>query len=148
MKDKNLIGQAQLERKVKAIRKQVPELQIRGGWIKYIRSILGIKLTTLAKLADTTPSLIQQAEKKEVEGVVTMKTLRRMAEAMDCELVYAFVPKKNVKSLIQDRAMSKARKILERADLHMTLEDQKVINDYETRIKRLADNLIDSNDIW
>jgi predicted DNA-binding mobile mystery protein A len=142
------LAYTQFERKIKPLRKNRESFQVRNGWINYIRTIMGIKLSTLAKLAKTTSSTVQQAEKREAKGKVTLETLRRMANAMDCDFVYAFIPKKELKNLIRDKAYSKAKKILERADTHMTLEDQKVITSYQERIERLARKLIDSGDIW
>ena len=71
-----------------------------------------------------------------------------MAEAMDCEFVYAFVPKKELKALVRARAESKAKKILDRADTHMGLEDQKVNQSYEGRLQWLVNKLIESGEVW
>lgn len=148
MNNKDLIAYSQFERRIKPIRKNIDNLKVKGGWIHYVRSILDIKLTTLAKLAKTTSSVIQQAEKREAQGKVTLDTLNRMANAMGCEFVYAFVPRKEIKSLIEDRALQKARKILERADIHMSLEDQKVEQKFENRVKILASQLIELGEVW
>ena len=67
---------------------------------------------------------------------------------MDCEFVYAFIPKKEIKQIIKDRAYSKARKMLERAEVHMSLEDQKVKQDFNERLERLANKFIESGDVW
>jgi predicted DNA-binding mobile mystery protein A len=113
-----------------------------------MRHALGLSLSDLSKLLSLTPANVAQAEKREIDGKVSLSTLRKMAEAMDCELVYSFVPKKELGSLIQDKAIEKARKILQRADLHMKLEDQKVTTDENERVKRLAKKLIEKGDIW
>ncbi len=148
MKPKDPIALAQFERRIKPLRKSIESFRVRNGWIHYLRSVLGIKLSTLARLAKTTPSTVQQAEKREGKHKVTIETLRRMAEAMDCEFVYAFIPKNEIKKLIEVRAYSKAKKILEKADTHMTLEDQKVTQDMSERVERLAKKLIESGDVW
>ncbi len=138
----------QFERRIKPLRKHIDSFQIRNGWINYVRSVLGIKLSTLARLAKTTASTVQQAEKREAQNKVTLETLRRMAHAMDCEFVYAFIPKKEVKELVNDRAYTKAKRILARADTHMILEDQKVKQDFDERVQRLANKLIETGDVW
>ena len=148
MKSKDPIALSQFERRVKPLRKNISSFKVRNGWIHYLRSVLGIKLSTLARLAKTTPSTVQQAEKREEKHKVTIETLRRMAEAMDCEFVYAFIPKKEIKELIETRAYDKAKKTLERVDTHMTLEDQKVTQEMNERIERLAKKLIESGDVW
>lgn len=71
-----------------------------------------------------------------------------MAEALECEFMYAFVPKKDLKSIIHDQASKKATKLNATADLHMKLELQKVEGDRRERIERLAQALIEKRDIW
>lgn len=148
MNNKDLIAFSQFERRIKPIRKNLDNLNIKGGWIHYVRSILGIKLTTLAKLTKTTSSAVQQAEKREAQGKVTLETLNKMANAMDCEFVYAFVPKKEIRELVEDRAVNKARMILRNADMHMELEDQKVKQKFEDRVRRLAVQLMELGEVW
>jgi predicted DNA-binding mobile mystery protein A len=148
MNNKDLIAFSQFERRIKPIRKNLDNLNIKGGWIHYVRSILGIKLTTLAKLTKTTSSAVQQAEKREAQGKVTLETLNKMANAMDCEFVYAFVPKKEIRELVEDRAVKKARMILRNADMHMELEDQKVKQKFEDRVRRLAVQLMELGEVW
>ena len=46
---------------------------------------------------------IAQAERGEAKGKVTIETLKRMAEAMECEFVYAFVPKKNIQGHFKEK---------------------------------------------
>lgn len=138
----------QINRRLESIRDIKEKASVRDGWIKYMRSALGLTLSDLGKLASLSPASVAQAERREVEGQVSMSTLKKMAEAMDCELVYAIVPKKEIKSLIHDRALEKARKSLSIADLHMKLENQEVEGNKDERIERLAKKFIEKGDIW
>lgn len=67
---------------------------------------------------------------------------------MECEVVYAFVPKESINALLKGKAIEKAKRILIEADTHMTLEDQKVDGDMKTRVERLARTLIEKSDVW
>lgn len=67
---------------------------------------------------------------------------------MECEFVYAFVPKKSVKDILNKNALDKATRILLVADTHMELEDQQVTQDIKIRIKSLANKLIEKGDVW
>ena len=49
---------------------------------------------------------------------------------------------------IKKKAHEKAREILNRADTHMALEDQKVRGDLNQRIERLAKKLLEKGDVW
>lgn len=139
---------SQISRRVEAIRQTKEQASIRGGWIQYMRNALGLTLNDLAKRVGLSLPTVAQAEKREVEGKITIQTLERMAEAMECELVYSFVPKKEIKTFIYEKAREKATKSLMDADLHMKLENQKVEGQMNERIERLAKKLIEKGDIW
>jgi predicted DNA-binding mobile mystery protein A len=138
----------QINRRLEELRVNKDKSNIRGGWINYMRTALGMSLETLAKLSDSSKSAIHQAEQREIEGKVTISTLKKYAEAMDCELVYFFAPKDNLETLIKNKAYEKARRSLLTADLHMKLEDQKVEGDMQKQIERLAQKLIEDGEIW
>src|SRR5260370_28836373 len=83
------------------------------GWIKAIREALGMSTAQLAKrLKIKQPSVIA-LEKSEAKGTIELATLRRVAEALDCTLVYALVPKKPLESVVRGRARSLVRRRLE-----------------------------------
>lgn len=138
----------QIDRRLEALRSMKDKSKVREGWIKFMRKALGLTIVDLANLVSLSRERIIQAEKREIEGAVTLSTLRKMAEAMDCEFVYSFVPKKDIRTLIHDQAINKATKILETADLHMKLEDQGVPGNKKESIERLAKKLIEKGDIW
>jgi len=71
------------------------------------------------------PSVIA-LEKSEAKGTIELATLRRVAEALDCTLVYALVPKKALESVVRGRASSLVRRRLEAVEHSMLLENQKV----------------------
>jgi predicted DNA-binding mobile mystery protein A len=148
MKSLNPLSYVQLERRLKPLRKNIENTHIRSGWIHSMRVALGMSLDTLARLSDASISTIAGIEKREPQGKVTLETLRKIATAMDCELIYAIVPKKEIKAILKERAYSKAEKVLSRADTHMTLEDQKVRQSMKERIQLLADRLLADGDVW
>jgi len=65
----------------------------REGWIKALRAAGGISSRELAHRLDVSQSAVIQAEQHEAAGTISMLTLHKMAEALDCDLRYAFVPK-------------------------------------------------------
>ena len=66
------------------------------GWLRTVRTALGMSGTQLAKKLGVTKARVSKAETDEPHGSVTLKTMQTMAEAMDCKFVYAIVPKQNV----------------------------------------------------
>jgi predicted DNA-binding mobile mystery protein A len=96
------------------------------GWIKAIRGALGMSTAQLAKrLRIKQPSIIA-LEKSEAKGTIELATLRRVAEALDCTVVYALVPKKPLEAIVRGRARTLARRRLEAVEHSMLLENQKV----------------------
>lgn len=139
---------AQASRKVEGLREAFKDTRVRPGWIRYMRKALGMKVKDLARLTSVSSQTITETEKREAEGKVTIQNLRKMAQAMNCELVYAFIPNKKIEELMESRAYEKAREAVLSADTHMDLEDQRVKTKAEERIERLAQKLIDKGDIW
>jgi predicted DNA-binding mobile mystery protein A len=96
------------------------------GWTKAIREALGMSTAQLAKrLGIKQPSLVE-LEQSEAKGTIELATLRRVAEALDCTLVYALLPNKPLEATVRDRARKFARRRREPIEHSMLLEDQKV----------------------
>lgn len=144
----NSLEMAQVSRRVEPLRELQDNLKVNEGWIRYMRLAMGLKLKDFGKLVGLAPQTVKEAEVRESVGAVTLKTLERMANAMECDLVYGFVPRQELSSLIKLKAHEKARKILQVADTHMGLEDQAVEIELEERINRLATKLIEKDEVW
>ena len=96
------------------------------GWIKAIREALGMTTAQLAtRLRVKQPSIVA-IEQSEAKGSIQLATLRRVAEALDCTLVYALVPNKSLETTLRDRAMLFARRRRGPIEHSMLLEDQRV----------------------
>ena len=121
------------------------------GWLRTVRTALGMSGTQLAKKLGVTKARISKAEQDEPRGSVTLKTMQSMAEAMDCKFVYAIVPKQNVEDVIKERAIEKARVQVKAASLHMALEAQSLSKEQlEFEIERIAAQIIEKmpSDFW
>src|SRR4030065_64685 len=87
----------------------------RNGWIRAIRDALGMSGRQLGKRLGVSKMRVADMERAETAGATSLKTLRRAAEAMDCALVYALVPKTTLKETLRKQAHHKARQDTERA---------------------------------
>lgn len=96
------------------------------GWIRALREGLGMSSAQLAKRLDIKQPSVVALEQSEARGTIQLATLRRVAEALDCTLVYALVPNKPVETMVRDRARVLARNRLGPIAHSMQLEDQKV----------------------
>jgi len=99
------------------------------GWVRAIRDGLGMSRRQLATRLGLSTSRIQRLEEDEVSGSVTVKTLRRTAEAMDCVLVYAMIPKESLETTLNTQVREKAKAYVLSTSHSMALEDQALSNE-------------------
>ena len=105
------------------------------GWIKANRGALGMSTAQLAKRLRVKQPSVVALEQSEAKGAIELATLRRVAEALDCTLVYALIPNQPLEAMVRDRARTFARRRLEPVEHSMLLEDQKVTaKDAEARL--------------
>jgi predicted DNA-binding mobile mystery protein A len=97
------------------------------GWIRSIRQALGVSSGELARRLGTSRQLPLQLEKGEAEDRITLKSLRAAANALDCDLVYALVPRAgSMQELIESRARTEAKDRVVGVEHSMALENQAV----------------------
>lgn len=95
------------------------------GWIKAIRSALGMTLQQLGNRLNISKQGVLDIENREKEGAITIKALREVAKAMDMQLIYGFVPNDgSLDALIERRAREVAIQIVLRTAHTMQLENQ------------------------
>lgn len=96
------------------------------GWIRAVRQALGMTMSQLAtRLGVKQPSVVA-LEQSEARGSIELATLRRVATALDCTLVYALVPNQPLETTIRVRARAFARKRLGPVEHSMLVDAQKV----------------------
>jgi predicted DNA-binding mobile mystery protein A len=119
------------------------------GWIRAIRDALGMSSEQLARRVSLRSQSIDDWEKAEANGSIQLRTLRRAADALDCTLVYALIPKTSLEDTVQSRARKIAKRELRRVAHTMRLEDQGTDErEQEAQINEyIRDNLKD-RDIW
>jgi predicted DNA-binding mobile mystery protein A len=96
------------------------------GWTRAIRAALGMTTVQLAKRLGVKQPSVVALEQSEAKGTIELATLRRVAEALDCTLVYAFVPNKPLKAMVRERARLFSRRRRGPVEHSMLLEDQAV----------------------
>jgi predicted DNA-binding mobile mystery protein A len=95
------------------------------GWIKAIRNAIGMSMLQLGNRLSITKQSVQDIERREKDGSVTIKALREAARALDMQLVYGFVPNDgSLELLIERKAKELATQIVMRTNNTMKLEDQ------------------------
>jgi predicted DNA-binding mobile mystery protein A len=113
------------------------------GWIKAIRTAIGMSMQQLGNKLNVSKQGILDIEKREKDGAITIKSLKEIARALDMQLVYGFVPNDgSLDALIEKRATELATKIVLRTSNTMKLEDQGNTNKrIEKAIKERAEEI-------
>jgi len=66
------------------------------GWIRTLRASQDVTLAELARRLKITPPGVRSFEQAEAADRITLASLRRTSDALDCELIYAFVPRGDI----------------------------------------------------
>jgi predicted DNA-binding mobile mystery protein A len=113
------------------------------GWIRAIRDALGMTARQLANRLGVAQQAVARIEKEELAGSVTIKTIRRIAECLDCVFVYGFVPRTSLEETVALQAKKVAAKRLAHASQTMSLENQALSRrENELALSDLVDELI------
>lgn len=119
------------------------------GWVRTLRDALGMTSGDLAHRMGVHPSRISAIERGERERTLKLDTLIRVADAMQCDLVYALVPRSSLDGMVVDQARRSAVKHMRNVMAHSRLEDQEVTpDDLEAQIDDLAAEFQRRRDLW
>ncbi|WP_419554593.1 mobile mystery protein A [Candidatus Poriferisodalis sp.] len=119
------------------------------GWIRTLRDSLGMTSGDLARRMGVHPSRIPAIERGERERTLKLDTLTRVADALNCDLVYALVPRTSLDGMVDVQARRRAVKHLRNVIVHSQLEDQEVTpDDLEALIADLAYEFRRRRDLW
>jgi predicted DNA-binding mobile mystery protein A len=141
-KRQNQLWLRQLDEKLLALAslKSVPPP--RKGWISEIRRALGMSAAQLAHRLGVSRPAVSQHEKAEVDGGITLNSLRKMASALECDLVYALVPQAQLEDVVREQARRVAVRMHASVAHSMQLEKQDVPQEETARqIEDLAQQL-------
>ena len=115
----------QLNNKMLGFAKLKKEAVPPTGWIKAIRTAIGMSMQQLGNKLSVSKQGILDIEKREKDGSITIRSLKEIGRALDMQLVYGFVPNDgSLDSMIEKRATELATKIVLRTSNTMKLEDQ------------------------
>lgn len=119
------------------------------GWIRAIRDALGMTSAELADRIGVIQQTVPDLERSELRDTIKLETLRRAADALDCDLVYILLPRTSLDEAVTQQARRKAARHLDPVAHHSRLEDQVVTsNDATAQIDELAAQFIDRRGLW
>lgn len=119
-------ARASLDRRLAPLRPSTAYTPPPKGWIKAVRGALGMTTAQLADRLGVKQPTAVGLEQSEQRGSIELGTLRRVAEALDCTLVYALVPNRPLETTVRERARRFLKSRREAVEHTMLLEDQQV----------------------
>ena len=118
-----------LRRAADTIRDASPQ----AGWLRSLRTLLEMSNRSVAQRVGVAHPTLLKLEKSEQLGTISLASLRKAAEALDADLVYAIVPRQKLGHMIGARARALAKEQVSPIARTMALEKQGIS---EAQIKR------------
>lgn len=126
-----------------------PIKQPSGGWIRTARKALGMSVKALAQRLGKTPPTVNGYEEREIDGRITLNTLREVADALNCDLHYTLVPRQPIYDLRKAQAEKKAARLMASVNTQMNLEKQPLSTAAQRMTTdELTHQLLSSNKLW
>lgn len=113
------------------------------GWLKEIREALGLTERQQAARLGVTGAALHKSEQAEADERITLGRLRKLADSLDCDLVYAIVPRKPLTEVVQGRAEQLAHEEVHGVAHTMSLEDQRPTDErIQKQVARRTEELL------
>lgn len=142
----HILARKNLDRRVAPLRQTDALTRPPRGWVRAVRDALGMTTAQLASRMGVSQPRVSTIEKGETHDTITLATLRQAAEALDCTLVYALVPRTSLEEIVRGRAEIQAGAQLARMNHTMRLEDQALTaDDLAAQRRRLVEELLASD---
>lgn len=150
-KESQALLRRQIEAKLQGAKKTTLPQPPRKGWIQAIRTALGMSVAQLANRLSMTDSGVRKLESSEYQRTITLQTLDKVAEAMDCQVYYVLIPNDTLENSRRKQAYQVAAAQLQKVAHSMSLESQCVSSDetahqIEQEVKRLLTD--ESRKLW
>jgi predicted DNA-binding mobile mystery protein A len=98
------------------------------GWLRAVRDAIALSQAEVSRRLGIKRQSYSDLELAEARGTVSLNSLQRAAEAMDCDLVYFIVPKESIAGTYSElaRIHDPEFRHLEASEHSMALEGQSV----------------------
>ena len=145
----NTQARKRLDARFERLKPLADEPRPHRGWIRAIRDALGMSSTELAARIGVSQQRVSEMERSELQDTITLETLRRVADALDSDLVYVLQPRTSLDKAVTEQARKKAAEHLAPLAHHGRLEDQALTADDDAaQIDELASQFVDRRGLW
>jgi len=143
MRNKHKLLLEQLDNKLALFKPLRNTMMPEKGWIHAIRTTINMTMEQLGDKLSTSKQRVKKIEESEVNGSLTLKSMKEVANAMELQFVYGFIPKDgSIENLVDKKANELAQRIVLRTNQNMKLEDQGIENEkIKKSIQELASEI-------
>lgn len=134
----SFLRREQLDPKLGQLRDLIPS-RPKSGWIAEIRKALVMTTTQLAKRVGIDQSTLSRLERSEMHKTITLQTLERVADALNCEVRYVFIPRQPLTATWYKQAVKKLASEDRRLQHTLALERQ---SNYENQLRKDVESVV------
>ena len=91
--EERVLARARMDREQRYFRIAGKKASYSPQWLRKVRQALGVHATEMARKLEVNASVIYRLEKSEDKKSISLRAMEKAAEAMDCKVVYAIVPR-------------------------------------------------------
>jgi predicted DNA-binding mobile mystery protein A len=91
--EQRLLAQRELDKELRFYRRAGKEKNPTQRLLRTVRQALGVPVAEMARKMGVNRSVIFRLEEGEARESITLRSMSRIAQAMDCKMVYALVPR-------------------------------------------------------
>lgn len=144
------LARSKLDQVSAGMRQWLPKMPSmpRGGWVGAIRDSLGMTRQDLARRLGVSHTAIAKLEGSERAGTIQLDTLRRAADALDCDVLVFVVPRQPLQAQVDQRRLQLFHDEMQRADVQMNLEDQAMSETLRAHLLQEAEASIPDRVLW
>jgi predicted DNA-binding mobile mystery protein A len=118
------------------------------GWVRAVREALGMSTYELAARMGVGHSRVIAIERAEVTGSVSLSTLSRAAEALNCRVCWVLVPSEPLEQMVRRQALYKAARAIIAATPDRDPCPEDLDHAQLMELEELADELVDRRGLW
>ena len=121
------------------------------GWIKAFREPLGMSLEAFGGRLGITRQAAHRLEASEANGTISLNRLRDAADALGCDVAIVLVPREDLETWVEGRALEAARARCGPRESALLSDGQPVAADVlDDLVRREAVRMVDAGDagIW
>jgi predicted DNA-binding mobile mystery protein A len=145
------LKRAQIDRQIKSLISTMKGWTEIADWVDEIREALCMSKVQLANRMGLDKQAYYQIEKSLKKGAISVSSLKKISQALNCRLLITLVPENSLDVILQKQAHQVAARLVAAVSHTMALEKQRPSTAYiKKQVDELTEELILTSDkrIW